>query len=88
MTKESTSCGNGTCCQVEAVLSVDERGQMVLPKALRNRLGIEPGDKLAAVTMERGEEACCITLMKVDSLSGMVREFLGPVIADVFGSEE
>lgn len=85
MNDEPRTCGSDACCQVEAVLSVDERGQMVLPKALRTKLGIEAGDKLAAITMERGDEACCITLMKVDDISGMVREFLGPVVTEVFG---
>ena len=84
---ESDSCGCGpkTCCQVEAVLSVDERGQMVLPKALRTRLGIEAGDKLAAVTMERDGGACCVTLMKMDDIEPMVRDFLEPIVTEVFG---
>ena len=73
------------CCQVEAVMSVDERGQMVLPKALRTKLGIEPGDKLAAVTLDRGDDACCLTLMRTDRLSGMVRDFLGPLMDEAFG---
>jgi bifunctional DNA-binding transcriptional regulator/antitoxin component of YhaV-PrlF toxin-antitoxin module len=58
---------------------------MVLPKALRTALGVEAGDKLAAVSMERDGETCCVTLMKIDRIEGMVREFLGPVVADVLG---
>ena len=29
------------CCNVEAVVSVDERGQMVLPKEIRDKVGIK-----------------------------------------------
>ena len=39
-----------SCCKVEALLSVDDRGQMVLPKDLRQKAGINPGDKLAVVS--------------------------------------
>ena len=83
--QDSCDCGPNSCCQVEAVLSVDERGQMVLPKALRTRLGIDAGDKLAAVTMERDGRACCVTLMKMDDIEPMVRDFLGPIVTEVFG---
>ena len=39
--------------QVEAVVGVDERGQMVLPKELREKIGIRAGDKLAIITRKR-----------------------------------
>ena len=72
-----------TASKVESVLSVDERGQMVLPKDLRKRAGIGPGDKLAVVTHERDGEVCCLTLIKVDSLTEMVKGVLGPMMKDV-----
>lgn len=71
-----------SCCRVESVVSVDERGQMVLPKEIRLRAGIQAGDKLAVVIWEKGDEVCCISLMKVDELSGVVRDTLGPVMKD------
>ena len=72
-----------SCCQVEAVVSVDERGQMVLPKELRTKAGINPGDKLAVVAMTKGGDVCCLSLIKVDAMDKMVKEFLGPVIKDI-----
>ena len=69
--------------KVESVLSVDERGQMVLPKDLRKRAGIGPGDKLAVVAHERDGEVCCLTLIKVDSLTEMVKGVLGPLMKDI-----
>ncbi len=74
-------CG---CCSVEAVVSVDDRGQMVLPKELRERAGIKAGDKLAVVGMERDGKMNCISLIKVDDLSEMVKTMLGPVMKDIF----
>ena len=72
---------SGSTYKIEAVVSVDERGQMVLPKELRQRAGIGPGDKIALVAMNDATGAlCCFTLFKVDDLSGMVRAKLQPVM--------
>ena len=72
---------SGSTYKIEAVVSVDERGQMVLPKELRQRAGIGPGDKIAVVAMNDATGAlCCFTLFKVDDLSGMVRDKLQPVM--------
>ncbi len=75
------------CCAVEAVVTVDSRGQIVLPKELRSRAGIRAGDKLAVVTMVSGEKVCCLSLMKVEELAGTVREVLGPVARELAGEE-
>ena len=66
--------------RVDAVLSVDERGQMVLPKEIRRRAGIEPGDKLALVSYENEGAVCCLWLMKTEQLLGSVRQSLGPLM--------
>lgn len=72
------SCGN--CCRVESLVSVDERGQMVLPKDIRERAGIRPGDKLALMTWQGEGGVCCLFLMKTEMLSGMLRSVLGPAM--------
>jgi antitoxin PrlF len=71
------------CCVVEAIVAVDERGQMVLPKDLREKAGIKAGDKLAVTSWKKDGEVCCITLMKAGNLGGMVRTMLGPVMKDI-----
>jgi AbrB family looped-hinge helix DNA binding protein len=43
-------CNLGSGYKVEAVLSVDERGQMVLPKDVREKAGINTGSKLALIS--------------------------------------
>ena len=76
--------GEGGCCSVEAVVSIDDRGQMVLPKDIRDKAGIKAGDKLVVVGMEQGGKLCCISLIKVENLTEMVKDMLGPVMKDIF----
>jgi AbrB family looped-hinge helix DNA binding protein len=74
------------CCRVESLISVDERGQMVLPKDLRDKANIRAGDKLALVSWEKDGEICCLSLVKADYLAERVKEFLGPVMMGVVSS--
>ncbi len=84
MTKKTVSCCAVTDgWQVESLISVDERGQMVLPKEIRTKAGIEPGEKLALVSCMKEGEVCCLTLIKADSLSPMVKGILGPVMKEI-----
>jgi len=71
------------CCQVAAVVPVDARGQMVLPKELRSQAGIQPDDKLALVSWKKGEELCCLMLVKVDALAEAVRTAYGPMLSEI-----
>ncbi len=82
--RESPSGELACCCSVEAVVSVDERGQMVLPKDIREKAGIRAGDKLAIVTMRQGGEVCCLSMIKVEALGEMVKGVLGPVMKEIF----
>lgn len=70
-------------CKVEALISVDERGQMVLPKDVREKANIRAGDKLAVTCWEKDGKVCCISLTKAEDLTEMVKNMLGPVMKDV-----
>lgn len=72
-----------SCCRVEALVSVDERGQMVLPKELREKANIHAGDKLAVTSWEKDGRVCCISLTRAEELTDMVRATLGPVMAEI-----
>ncbi|KQC04978.1 MAG: AbrB family transcriptional regulator [Methanoculleus sp. SDB] len=76
----SCSCAPEAGCRIEAVLTVDDRGQMVLPKDIRERAAIRPGEKLALIAWEKDGSVCCLALIKADNLSGMVRDVLGPLM--------
>jgi antitoxin PrlF len=54
---------------LESVVAIDERGQMVLPKDLREKWGLKGGDKLAIMTCVKGGEICCAALVKADLLT-------------------
>lgn len=71
------------CCKVDSLVSVDERGQMVLPKEIRDKAKIKAGDKLAVVSWERDGEVCCISLVKTEAITGMVKDMLGPMMKEM-----
>jgi AbrB family looped-hinge helix DNA binding protein len=79
--------GKMSCCKVDALLSVDERGQMVLPKEIRERAGIQTGDKLALVSWEKDGKVCCFTLIKADEFGHMVKGVLGPMMKEVMAND-
>lgn len=71
------------CCHIESVVSVDERGQMVLPKEIRAKANIQAGDKLAIITMEKDGQVCCLTLIKAENFAEMVKGLLSPIMKDL-----
>ncbi len=86
--KEEEACCDGAsatsaCCQVVSLISVDDRGQTVLPKEVRDKMGIKAGDKLAVVLSESEGKICCAFLMKADELTNMVKIRLGPVMEEM-----
>ncbi len=76
------------CCRVESIVSVDERGQMVLPKEVRENAGILPGDKLALICMKRDGKVCCLTLIKVEELEGLIKAKLAPAMNEIFEAKK
>jgi len=70
-------------CRVESLVTVDDRGQMVLPKELRDRAGIRGGDKLAVIGWEKEGKVCCLSMIRVEELSAMVKGVLGPLMGDL-----
>ena len=86
--KDSDCCGDAGSCsmggfKVEAIVNVDERGQMELPKDFLARAKIEAGEKMALVSFENNGEFCCMCMIKTDALVGMVREHLGPLVGEL-----
>jgi antitoxin PrlF len=79
MKAKANACSSDSGCEeyrVESIVTVDERGQMVLPKDIREKAGIKAGDKLAIVTLQKNGKVCCIHLMKADELAGKARELV------------
>ncbi len=77
------SDGGLGCCKVESVLSIDDRGQLVLPKEVREKANIRAGDKLALMSWEKGGQICCFIMIRADDLTKMVTGMLGPMVKDI-----
>ncbi len=72
-------CGDDTC-RIDSVVTMDAKGQIVLPKDLREKANIKPNEKIAVVACEKEGEVCCIMLVKADRLVGAVTKALGPLL--------
>ena len=71
------------CCKVDAIIAIDGRGQLVLPKDVREKAGIAAGDKFAVISHESEGKVCCISLVKADYFAETVRDMLGPMMKDI-----
>jgi antitoxin PrlF len=80
-------CCNKDCCRIDTVVTVDAKGQIVLPKELREKAKIKSNDKLAVINFQLGSEVCCVVMLKVDALEDTVKDLLGPVFKNVFHPE-
>lgn len=87
--KNEICCTSATksmgCCKVESIIDIDARGQMVLPKEIRDKAKIRAGDKLAVISWEKEGKICCISLIKTENFAEMVKGLLGPMMKEVIG---
>jgi antitoxin PrlF len=72
------------CCKVDAVVTVDSKGQIVLPKDLREKAKLKPDDKLALIGCEASGEVCCILMVKAENLGNQIKVMLGPMFKEIF----
>lgn len=80
-----TGCCSQECCRVVAIVSLDAKGQMVLPKELREQAGFAAGDKLAVSAWQRAGKVVCLTLTQANDLAEMLKNKLEPLMKEVFG---
>ena len=86
---------SNNCCQIEAIVSFDDRGQLVLPKDLRKKFNLKAGDKFALISCVTPESEgdccgtdsqgglCCFTLVHTSQLTGMVEQALEPMMSSI-----
>jgi len=74
-------------CRIDAVVTMDAKGQIVLPKDLREKANIKSNEKLALVACEKNGEVCCITIVKAERLVGAVTKTLGPLLKSLTKQE-
>jgi antitoxin PrlF len=80
------SC-EGDSCRIDAIVTMDVKGQIVLPKDLREKANFKPSDKIAVVACEKDGEVCCIMMIKAEKLRGAVTKTLGPLLKGVTKQE-
>jgi antitoxin PrlF len=83
MNEEQKNCcakdGEACSCNVESIISIDERGQMIIPKELREKAGFQPGDKLAVISWSKDGNICSLSVMKTEVLAGYIQDFIKPM---------
>ena len=80
------NCENDAC-RIDAVITMDPKGQIVLPKDLREKANIKPNDKIAVVACEKNGEVCCIMMVKAERFRGALTETLSPLLKGVLKEE-
>ena len=71
------------CCKIDAIISMDAKGQIVLPKDFREKAKLKPNDKLALIGFEKNDEICCIVMLKADALEDTIKNMLTPVFKQI-----
>ena len=74
---------NNCCCKIESVISIDERGQLVLPKEIREKAKIRGGDKFAVISWVKGDAVCCISLLKTEEFTKTIKDIFGPMMKEM-----
>lgn len=69
--------------KVDAIVAIDSRGQIVLPKDLREKAKLKNGDKLAIMACEKGGEICCMVIVKAEGLGEAMSNILSPILKQV-----
>jgi AbrB family looped-hinge helix DNA binding protein len=71
------------CCHVEGVAQIDKKGQIVLPKSLRDEMGLKEKDKLIVIGMRDKGEIVSISLIKANTMDNMIKIMLKPVMKEI-----
>jgi AbrB family looped-hinge helix DNA binding protein len=79
----NSAAGDKTCCKVDAIVIIDGRGQIVLPKEVREKAQISAGDKFAVLSCESEGRVCCISLVKADDFADSIKDMLGPMLKGI-----
>ena len=74
--EESTN----NCFELEAVVSFDDRGQLVLPKDLRKKFDLKPGEKFALISCTNEQGLCCFSFIKTKAISKQIEKTVGPLM--------
>lgn len=70
--------------KIEAILTIDSKGQILLPKELREKAKLKAGDRLVAIAgCDEEGEICCFILVKAEILDNEVSRIISPMLREV-----
>jgi AbrB family looped-hinge helix DNA binding protein len=70
--------------KISAVVNVDSKGQILLPKDLREKASINTGDKLVLITgCDENGEICCFILVKSETIDESIRNSIKPILKGI-----
>jgi len=72
-----------SCCEIEAVVSFDERGQLVFPKDVRKKFNLKAGEKFLMISCTNEAGLCCFTMVKTDAVNKMVGKVINPMLKNI-----
>ncbi len=73
----------GVLPKAEAVVSVDDKGQIVLPTEVRAKAKISAGDKLVLGSLTKDGETFLLMMLKSELFVEHVKEAISPVMKDL-----
>ena len=68
--------------KVEAILAIDARGQILIPKDVREKAQMNVGDKLALISHVCEGKICCLYLIPVNDLSTKTTELIHHILSE------
>ncbi|MBS7619626.1 AbrB/MazE/SpoVT family DNA-binding domain-containing protein [Candidatus Bathyarchaeota archaeon] len=72
-----------SCCRVYSIVTVDSKGQIVLPKEVREEFNIGQNDRLVLIGFGSEKDHCCMVIMKADRLNSTLASMLQPIFKEV-----
>lgn len=66
-------------CRIDSIVKIDSKGQIVIPKKLREKAGLKQNGKIALVTCEKEGAVWCVMLIRAEKLGKSVKETLRSV---------
>lgn len=56
---------------------------MVLPKEIRQQMGLRADEKLAVMLWKQGTRTCCVSLHRAEDLAEAARSAFGPLLREI-----
>ena len=80
---ELEALNDDPCCEIEAVVSFDERGQLVFPKDVRKKFNLKAGEKFLMISCTNEAGLCCFTMVKTNAVNKMVGNAINPMLKNI-----